>query len=591
MEYEMDHENTKGIFNPSIFRLFKELKKYKYLVILALIFSVVSSLMFVSAPAKLSEITDIISKAVDQGKDVEISEINKIAKYLALLCLLAVLILYSQTYILASVSNSFARDLRSRISKKINRLDLAYFDKNSVGDILSRVTNDIDTIAQSLNQSIGWFLNSIALVLGALILMFYTNAILAITSVLASLFGMFLVLIIIKKSRKHYSLKQKSLGQLNGHVEEIYSGLNVVKIYNAEEKLKEEFDSHNKNLYGAVLKSQFMSASVMPLMNLTGSLGFLTVTIVGGYLVLKNQISFGTVIAFMLYVRMFSNPISQIANAFIALQATGAASERVFEFFDQEEMKKDTNSLEIEEIKGDIVFENVRFSYPESEKETIKDFSAKVKAGQKIAIVGPTGAGKTTIVNLLMRFYEIDSGKITIDGIDIKDMSKSYLRELFTMVLQDAWLFEGSIMDNIKFNKDLSDQKVYEICKSIGLHHHIMSLPKTYNSSISEEGVSAGQKQLITIARGMVKDSPFIILDEATSNVDTRTEGLVQDAMDKLSKKKTSFIIAHRLSTIKNADLILFIRDGNIVEQGSHDELLQKKEEYYKLYQSQFLQS
>lgn len=589
-------ENNKKIkiINSSVIRLAKRLKKYYIPLLFAIVFSILSSVMFAFAPGKLSEITDLVSKAVDNKTAVDIARVKAIAIQLTVLCIIAVSILYSQTYILATVSNKFAGKLRLETTEKINRLPLIFFDKNSVGDILSRLTNDIDTISQSLNQSIGWMLNSLALVVGTVILMFYTNFILAITAILSSLLGLSLVYFIVKRSQYHLRVKQKSLGQLNGHIEEIYSGLNVVKAYNGQDESNKKFKRFNDKLYKSVRKSQFLSANIMPLMNLTGSLGFLAVSIVGSVLVVNNHISFGVVIQFIIYARMFSNPISQIANAVNALQATSAASERVFEFFDQEELEDESHkkeNLDISNLTGDIDFENVTFYYDGNDMPTIKDFSASVKSGQKVAIVGPTGAGKTTIVNLLMRFYELNKGKIVIDGIDIKDLSRTQVHNLFAMVLQDTWIFQGTIYENLTYNiGDVKREDVIKICKSLGLHHFIMILPNGYDTEISEDDISSGEKQLITIARGMLKNAPFLILDEATSNVDTRTEKIVQKAMRIISKDKTSFIIAHRLSTIKNADLILFIKDGSIAEKGTHDYLIKKRGQYYEMYESQFIQ-
>lgn len=589
-------ENNKKIkiINSSVIRLAKRLKKYYIPLLFAIVFSILSSVIFAFAPGKLSEITDLVSKAVDNKTAVDIARVKAIAIQLTVLCIIAVSVLYSQTYILATVSNKFAGKLRLETTEKINRLPLIFFDKNSVGDILSRLTNDIDTISQSLNQSIGWMLNSLALVVGTVILMFYTNFILAITAILSSLLGLSLVYFIVKRSQYHLRIKQKSLGQLNGHIEEIYSGLNVVKAYNGQDESNKKFKRFNDKLYKSVRKSQFLSANIMPLMNLTGSLGFLAVSIVGSVLVVNNHISFGVVIQFIMYSRMFSNPISQIANAVNALQATSAASERVFEFFDQEELEDESHkkeNLDISNLKGDIEFENVTFYYDGNDMPTIKDFSASVKSGQKVAIVGPTGAGKTTIVNLLMRFYELNKGKIVIDGIDIKDLTRTQVHNLFAMVLQDTWIFQGTIYENLTYNiGDVKREDVIKICKSLGLHHFIMILPNGYDTEISEDDISSGEKQLITIARGMLKNAPFLILDEATSNVDTRTEKIVQKAMRIISKDKTSFIIAHRLSTIKNADLILFIKNGSIAEKGTHDYLIKKRGQYYEMYESQFIQ-
>ena len=589
---KQDKEKT-SIITPSIYRLARKLKKYWGLIFIAIVFSITSSLILALVPSKLSAITDIIGRAIVSKDKVDLEAIKNIAITLTILCLIAITVLYSQTFILATVSNRFAEKLRMETSEKINRLPLKYFDKNTVGDILSRVTNDIDTIAQSLNQSIGWMLNSVALVVGTLILMFLSNWILAITAILSSLLGMAIALYVVKKSQEYYRIKQKALGQINGHVEEIYSGLNVVKTYNGQEESDKVFHKYNEKLFRAVRKSQFLSNTVMPLMNLTASFGFLAVSIVGSLLVIKQEITFGKVVEFIMYARMFSNPVSQIANSINALQSTSAASERVFEFFDQEEMPDESHKKELiepDEIVGNVLFDDVSFTYPGNDKPTISDFSLDVSPGQKIAIVGPTGAGKTTLVNLLMRFYEFEKGRILIDGIDIKEITRENAHDLFTMVLQDTWLFEASIYDNIVYNRQgVSEEEVIEICKSIGIHHYIMTLPNAYDTIVTEEDISAGQRQLITIARGMVKNAPLLILDEATSNVDTRTEKLVQDAMKKLASGKTSFIIAHRLSTIKNSDKILFMKDGSIAEQGSHEELMLKKSQYYELYQSQFV--
>ena len=433
--------------------------------------------------------------------------------------------------------------------------------------------------------------SSITLLIGSLLMMFTTNVTMALTAIISSLFGFVFMAVVLKKSQVYFSARQKELGKLNGHIEESYSGLNVIKTYNAKKMVNEKFNTYNERLYVANRKSQFIGGLMPPMMGFIGNLGYVSVCIVGALLVSKDAITFGVIVAFMSYVRLFTSPLSQIAQSMNMLQSTTAASERVFEFLDEEELIKEVNltSLDLKKVKGEIEFKDVSFRYDGNDKDTIKNFSAKVKPGEKVAIVGPTGAGKTTMVNLLMKFYDINKGDITIDGTSIKELTRNNIHDLFTMVLQDTWLFNGTLKENVKYNRKASDERVKEVCKVVGLDHFIKTLPKGYNSEISDnESVSSGQRQLLTIARGMIEDSPFLILDEATSNVDTRTEELVQKAMDNLTKGKTSFIIAHRLSTIKNADLILVMKDGNIIEQGNHKELMKKQGFYADLYNSQF---
>jgi ABC superfamily ATP binding cassette transporter, permease/ABC protein len=532
-----------------------------------------------------------IQKLVEPKMNMK--SIKKLALILASMYVLSALFTFIEQISMTDVSNKFAKKLRKNISTKINRLPLKYFDKNSTGDILSRVTNDVDTIAQSMNQSLATLVSSIVLFVGTIIMMFVTNWVMAITAILSSLIGFVFMFMVLGKSQKYFSMRQKELGKLNGHIEEVYSGLNVVKVYNGKKEADKKFDEYNKNVYIANQKSQFLSGLMMPMMNFIGNFGYVAVCIVGALLAMNNKISFGVIVAFITYVRLFTSPLSQIAQAMTSMQSTAAASERVFEFLDEEEMddQKDClKHLDKSKVKGNIEFKNVVFKYDGNELPTIKNFSAKAKSGQKIAIVGPTGAGKTTMVNLLMKFYEINSGDILIDGVSTKELTRENIRNLFTMVLQDTWMFNGTVKENIIYNRDhINDDQVTEVCKIVGLDHFIKTLPNGYNSVIKEnDNVSAGQKQLITIARGMLEDAPFLILDEATSNVDTRTEELVQKAMDKLTEGRTSFIIAHRLSTIKNADLILVMKDGNIIETGNHDELMKKKGFYADLYNSQF---
>lgn len=523
---------------------------------------------------------------------MNMDKITKIAVILVIMYIISSIFTYIESIIMTIVSNRFAKKLRSNISNKINKLPLKYFDNNQTGDILSRITNDVDTIAQSMNQSLATLVSSITLFIGTVIMMFVTSPIMAIVAILSSLIGFILMFLILSKSQKYFTDRQRELGNLNSHIEEVYSSLLVVKAYNGKKKADEKFDLYNENVYEASRKSQFLSGIMPPVMGFIGNFGYVAVCIAGAILTHQNMITFGVIVAFITYVRLFTSPLSQIGQAFNSLQSTAAASERVFEFLDEEEVKDESkikNKLDITNVKGNISFKNVKFGYNE-DKIIIKDFSVDVKKGQKVAIVGPTGAGKTTIVNLLMKFYDINSGDIKIDGVSIKDIKRENIHELFTMVLQDTWVFKGTIRENIAYNrKDITDEKIMEICDIVGLSHFIKTLPNGLDSDISEnDSVSGGQRQLLTIARGMIENSPFLILDEATSNVDTRTEEIVARAMDKLSEGKTSFIIAHRLSTIKNADIILVMKDGNIIETGSHNELIKKKGFYAELYNSQF---
>lgn len=539
---------------------------------------------------KIDKMPKSIRKVIEPSMNM--AKIKKISLFLACLYIVSALLSFIESIIMTSVSNNFARKLRGRISTKINKLPLKYFDKNQTGDILSRVTNDVDTIAQSMNQSLSSLVSAVTLLLGTIIMMFITNWIMALTAISASIIGFSLIFIVLSKSQKYFAARQKELGKLNSHIEEVYSGLLVVKAYNGKKEADTKFDEYNEKVYDANRKSQFLSGLMQPIMSFIGNFGYVAVCIVGALLVMHDAITFGVIIAFITYVRLFTSPLMQIAQAFTSLQSTAAASERVFEFLDEEEMSLETNKTKIldkSKVKGNIEFNHVSFGY-DKDRTIIKDFTASVKDGQKIAIVGPTGAGKTTMVNLLMKFYEINKGDILIDKVSINDLTRENVHSLFTMVLQDTWLFNGTVKENIVYNREnISDEMVKEVCDTVGLTHFIKTLPNGFDSIIGEnDSVSAGQRQLLTIARGMIEDSPFLILDEATSNVDTRTEELVQKAMDKLTEGRTSFIIAHRLSTIKNADLILVMKDGNIIETGNHDELMKKNGFYADLYNSQF---
>ena len=540
---------------------------------------------------KLESFPKSIKKVIEPKMDLE--KIKNIAIVVALLYFISSLFTFIQSISMTEVANRFAKKLRNSISEKINRLPLTFFDKNSVGDILSRVTNDIDTIAQSMNQSLASLFSSIVQFLGTIIMMFYTNWQMAVTAIVSSTFGFIFMFLIIGKSQKYFSMRQKSLGKLNGHIEEVYSGLNIVKSYNAKNYVLDKFDQANYDVYKANQMSQFLSGLMMPLMIFIGNLGYVAICIVGAVLTIKGKISFGVIVAFMSYVRLFTSPLSQIGQAMTSIQSTAASSERVFEFLDEKEMadeKEKTEYLDPTKAFGNIEFKNVEFTYDGNKKPTITNFSADIKKGQKVAIVGPTGAGKTTMVNLLMKFYQINKGDIIIDGKSINDLKRENIHDLFTMVLQDTWLFKGTIRENILFNrKDISEKRLNHVIKSVSLDHFIKTLPKGLDSKIDDDdSVSQGQRQLLTIARAMIDDKPFLILDEATSNVDTRSEELVQEAMDKLAQGRTSFIIAHRLSTIKNADLILVMNEGNIIEQGNHNQLMEKNGFYADLYNSQF---
>lgn len=579
---------AKGMNFSSLKQLVIYCKAYFPIIIFALILAMTAAIFSIIGPDQLSKMTDYITAGL-MG-EIDLDAVFNVAILLVFLYGLGFIFNYVQGYIMATVTQRISKQLRRDISVKINRLPLKYFDNTTTGDVLSRVTNDVDMVGQTMNQSISSLITAITMFVGSLIMMFYTNWIMAIAAILSTFIGFAFMFFIISKSQKYFAQQQQELGKLNGHIEEIYSGHNVVKAYNAEQQAKDDFFTINTRLYESAWKSQFMSGLMMPLMMFIGNFGYVVVCIVGAALAVNGHISFGVIVAFMLYIRLFTQPLQQIAQAATNLQSTAAASGRVFEFLSEEELAaEEEKTAKLANIKGDVEFKHVRFGYSE-DKTIIEDFSVQVAAGQKVAIVGPTGAGKTTLINLLMRFYEINGGEITIDGIPTNQMTREALHDLFCMVLQDTWIFEGSIRDNIVYSREgVSDEEVEAACKAVGLHHFIKTLPNGYDTILDDKtSLSAGQKQLITIARAMVKMAPLLILDEATSSVDTRTELLIQTAMDKLTEGKTSFVIAHRLSTIKNADLILVMKDGDIIEAGTHKELIEKNGFYAELYNSQF---
>ena len=540
--------------------------------------------------SKLDLMSETIKELVKPKMNLD--KIKVISIFLAIIYILSALFTYIESISMTVVANKFSKNLREKISIKINKLPLKYFDKNKIGDVLSRVTNDVDTVSQTLNNSLASFVSALTLFIGTIIMMFVTNSLMAITAIISSLFGFIFMFIVLSKSQKYFIERQKELGNLNANIEEIYSNIAVVKKYNAKEETRANFNKINDKLFNSTRKSGFLSGLMPPMMMFVGNFGYVCVCIVGALLVINNKISFGVIVAFISYVRLFTSPLSQIAQTMSSFQQTAAASERVFELLDEEEMEKETNKkiLEKEKVIGKLEFNDVCFTYDGNKTPTIKDFSVKIKPGQKVALVGPTGSGKTTMVNLLMKFYDINSGDIKIDDIKIKDLKRENVHDLFTMVLQDTWLFDGTIKENIIYNrKNITLEEVKKACKIVGMDHFIKTLPNGYDSYLSEEtNVSEGQRQLLTIARALIKETPFLILDEATSNVDTRTEELISKAMDVLTKGKTSFIIAHRLSTIKNADLIIVMKDGEILEKGKHDELLKQNGFYAELYNSQF---
>ena len=571
------------------------IKGFQLPFLLAVIGAIISVTVTVIGPDKLKEITNTITKgltptATGMIPGIDLDKVGKIALTLAILYVISAVVGYIQSFTVATIVQRFSQRLRKAIQTKIDKVPLNYFDSHSQGDTLSRVTNDVDLLGQSLNQSLGTLVTSSMLLIGSIFMMFHSNVSMALTAIGSVLIGFVLVMVIMGSSQPLFKRQQNNLAAINGYVEEIYSGHNVVTSYNAAGETSETFKKLNTNLYKSMWQSQFLSGIMMPLMIFVGNFGYVMVCVVGAVKVINGDITMGDVVAFMSYVRIFSQPLSQIAQAFTQMQSATAAMSRVFEFLEEDEMEDESvKERQLSDVMGEVTFDNVFFGYSK-EKTIIHDFSAVAKPGQKVAIVGPTGAGKTTIVNLLMKFYEIDRGQITIDGVDTRLMTREEVHDQFSMVLQDTWLFEGTIKENLIYNQEnITDEQVVAAAKAVGVHHFIMTLPKGYDTYLDDSvTLSIGQKQLLTIARALLKDSPLLILDEATSSVDTRTEELIQKAMDKLMEGRTSFVIAHRLSTIRNADLILVMKDGNIIEQGNHDDLMQQGGFYADLYNSQF---
>lgn len=592
------HEKPKN-FKAAMRNLLRSMKGNTAWIIFALVFTIASTALGIISPNILKDLTNTITAAVpifangiwfNAGAAMDMGAIEKYAIILSIIIILNVVFSYLQGLIMARVTQRISRQMRSDISKKINRLPFSYIDHTTNGDILSRITNDVDTITQSLNNSVTTLVSSIIMLIGTTVMMFITNYVMALCAIISAFIGFALVALVMGKSQKFFMAQQRNLGAINGRIEESFSGHDVLMVSNALGEDKAKFDTLNANLYRSGWKAQFLGGLMGPIMNFIGNLGYVAVCVAGALLTANGTITFGVIVAFMLYVRLFTNPLTQLAQVGSSLQSAGAAGERVYEFLNAPELEDEADKItSLPNVEGNVEFVNVRFGY-EKDKEIIHDFSASVRAGQKVAIVGPTGAGKTTMVNLLMKFYNINSGKILIDGVDTHDLSREYIHSLFGMVLQDTWLFEGTIIDNIIYNQQgVTKEMVEAACKACGLHHFIMTLPDGYNTVLDDNtSISAGQKQLLTIARAMVQNAPMLILDEATSSVDTRTEVLISKAMDALMADRTSFVIAHRLSTIKNADLILVMEQGDIVESGTHAELLSRGGTYAKLYNSQF---
>ena len=583
--------NNKKSGNNALGNILKYCKKYGVIIIIALVFAFVSAVLSVIGPNYISKLTETITDGISMaGINIDMAKIANIGFTLIAIYAESLILGYVQSLIMAQVSCKVGQQMRKDITKKINLIPLKYFDTHNQGDTLSRVTNDVDSISQSLNMSVGTLVSSAATLIGCIVMMFVTEWRMALTAIVASLIGFIAMGLIMGKSQKYFNARQESLAKVNGHVEEYYAGQNIVRAYNSEENCLASFKESNEELRKATFKAEFLSGLMMPIMSFVGNFGYVAVCIVGAVLAFNGTINFSVVVAFMIYIRLFTSPLGQIGQGFSGIQSALAASGRVAEFLDEEELPDEsTKTKKLNKVKGNVTFDHVSFGYS-SDKIIIHDFSAKIKAGQKIAIVGPTGAGKTTIVNLLMRFYELNKGKISVDGVSLSDITRENVHSIFGMVLQDTWLFEGSIRDNLCYDKKgISDEKLLDICEQCGLKHFIDTLPSGLDTVLNDNvSISAGQKQLLTIARAMVEDAPMLILDEATSSVDTRTEIKIQEAMDKLTHGRTSFVIAHRLSTIRDADMIIYMQDGDIKEIGTHDQLMKKGAMYAELYNSQF---
>lgn len=586
-------KNKDGGIRTAVPRLSEYLHGDIGVVILALVLAALSAVMTIIGPNKIGDMATIMSDGLLGG--IDLGKIAKIGIFLAAIYLLSALFGFVQHYIMAVVTLKMSYRMRGELSEKINRVPQKYFNTHTQGDILSRMTNDVSTLQQGLTNSLPTIISAATQFVGCLIMMFATQWRLALISLAVTFVGMGLVVLIMSRSQRFFAARQKSLGELNGFVEEMYSGHEVVRISRAERKVLSHFDSLNAAVYDANWRSQFLSGVMQPLMNIIGNIAYVAVCVVGSILAMNGTIEFGVIVSFILYVRLFTTPLTQIAQGMTNMQTASASAHRIFDFLESEEMADESEkTAELPEIRGKVSFEHVHFSYPDTpDKVIINDFSAEVCPGQKVAIVGPTGAGKTTMVNLLMRFYEIGSGEIKIDGVPITELTREKVHELFSMVLQDTWLFEGTVRENLVYNmQGITDEQLEQVCRACGLDKFVHSLPNGFDTVLSESAsISAGQKQLLTIARAMLQNAPMLILDEATSSVDTRTELIIQRAMDELTKGRTSFVIAHRLSTIKNSDLILVMKDGDVIESGTHNELMERGGFYAELYNSQFEQA
>lgn len=585
-------------FKKSFKQMLGYAKPYHTMIVIAFILAFIGTILNILGPDLIKDMTNEITKSImfrpEQGifpsETINMELVNRLGITLVIFYSIGFVFNYTQGFILTTVSQRVSNNFRKDIAIKMNKIPFKYYDTTNIGDVLSRMTNDVDMVGQTYQQSFGSLVTAITMFIGSIVMMFITNWILAVTAIVASLLGFVIMMVIVMRSQKFFRAYQSKLGALNGHIEEIYTGHTNVKAYNAEPKEIQTFNEMNEDLYQSGWKSQFLSGIMMPLMGFIGNLGYVSVIIVGAILASSGRVDFGVILAFLIYVRLFTQPLTTMAQATTSLQSGTAAAERVFEFLEEKELEEESSKTQIlKDVKGEVIFENVKFGY-DPDKLVINDFSAKIKPGQKVAIVGPTGAGKTTLVNLLMRFYEVNSGRILIDSVDTKDITRENVHNLFGMVLQDTWLFEGSVYENLVFTNDkITFEEVESICKTVGIHFFINTLPEKYDTILTDKlNLSAGQKQLLTIARAMILNAPLLIFDEATSSIDTRTEVLIQKAMDELMEGRTSFVIAHRLSTIKNSDLILVMKEGDIVESGTHDDLLLANGFYAELYNSQF---